>query len=78
MNEKIIRIVTIPEKKGIEIQCECGHRWIYTGKSERYCSCPKCRTTITIDRKNKNSSSHVDVEVGGSPQHTMKIENSLA
>jgi len=73
MIEKILGIVKIPEKKGMEIQCRCGHRWIYTGKNERYCSCPKCRTTITIKKKNKKSLLHVDDRFGSHSQHVMKI-----
>ncbi len=47
-------IVIIPEKKGIKKICHrCGHTWIYTGQSKFFCSCPKCRTSITINKKRK-------------------------
>ena len=71
MIEKILGIVKIPEKKGMEIQCACGHRWIYAGKSERYCSCPKCRTTITIKKKNKKSSLQAEESLERKHLHVM-------
>lgn len=77
MTGKIKEIVTIPERKGIKIECNCGREWIYTGKNERYCSCPKCRTTITIEKKNKKNSLHADVQIGASTQHVMRIEKHL-
>ena len=51
MSATIFETVTIPEKKGIKIQCKCGNIWIYCGKNENYCSCSKCRTTVTIKKK---------------------------
>ena len=75
MSENIIEIVTIPEKKGKRIHCKCGNIWTYCGNNQNYCSCPKCRTTITINKKNKKNSLHVDVRVGASTQHAMRIEN---
>lgn len=72
----IIEIVTIPEKKGKKIQCKCGNIWIYCGKSQKYCSCSKCRTTITINKKNKKHPLHANIRVGRSfSQHAMVIEN---
>ena len=53
MTSNILETVTIPEKKGIKIQCKCGNIWIYCGKSQNYCSCSKCRTTVTIKNKKK-------------------------
>jgi hypothetical protein len=71
----IIEIVTIPEKKGKKIQCKCGNIWTYCGKNQNYCSCSRCRTTITINKKNKKNPLRADVRVGGSTQHAMVIEN---
>lgn len=51
MSGNIFETVTIPEKKGIKIQCKCGNIWIYCGKNQNYCSCSKCRTTVTINKK---------------------------
>jgi hypothetical protein len=53
MPATIFETVTIPEKKGIKIQCKCGNIWIYCGKNQNYCSCSKCRTTITIKNKKR-------------------------
>ena len=53
MPATIFETVTIPEKKGIKIQCKCGNIWIYCGKNQNYCSCSKCRTTVTIKSKKK-------------------------
>lgn len=41
----------IPEKIGKQLQCNCGKRWIYGGKSELFASCPRCRSTVTIKPK---------------------------
>ena len=51
MSATIFETVTIPEKKGIKIQCKCGNIWVYCGKNQNYCSCSKCRTTVTIKKK---------------------------
>ena len=53
MSATIFETVTIPEKKGIKIQCKCGNIWIYCGKNQNYCSCSKCRTTVTIKNKKR-------------------------
>ena len=53
MSATIFETVTIPEKKGIKIQCKCGNIWIYCGKNQNYCSCSKCRTTVTINKKKR-------------------------
>ena len=51
-------IVIIPEKKGIKKICHrCGHNWIYTGQNLFFCSCPKCKTTITIKNKSRRRNS---------------------
>jgi len=49
----IYETVTIPSKKGIRLQCKCGNRWIYCGKKQNYCSCSKCRATVTINKQKK-------------------------
>lgn len=77
MPETIFESVTIPEKKGLKIQCKCGNIWAYCGKNRNYCSCSKCRTTITINKKIKKNPLHDDVRVGGSTQHGMVIENHI-
>jgi Zn finger protein HypA/HybF involved in hydrogenase expression len=57
-------LVIIPERIGKKLNCKrCNHQWIYTGKNEFTCSCPHCKTTISI--KNKMSL-HASVRVGGS------------
>jgi hypothetical protein len=38
----------------MKIKCKrCKYEWDYNGKSEWYCSCPRCKTQISI-RKLKN------------------------
>lgn len=45
-------LIIIPEKKGKKLKCQrCGYFWIYTGYNQFICSCPHCRTTVTINRK---------------------------
>ncbi|HSF50933.1 MAG TPA: hypothetical protein VLA74_09260 [Nitrososphaeraceae archaeon] len=69
-------IIIIPQKEGKKLNCQrCGHFWIYTGLNQFICSCPHCRTTITINKKNKKNPLHDEVRVGGSAQHAMVIEN---
>ncbi|HSF51979.1 MAG TPA: hypothetical protein VLA74_14570 [Nitrososphaeraceae archaeon] len=52
----MFEIITIPEKQGLKMNCHrCGHDWIYTGQNLFFCSCPKCKTTITIMSKRKKS-----------------------
>jgi len=50
----MFEIIKIPAKQGLKIECRrCRHDWIYTGQNHFYCSCPKCKTTITINPKRK-------------------------
>lgn len=54
-------IIIIPEKKGIKQICRrCRHEWVYTGNNPFVCSCPYCRTTVTISRKNRNKVDSLD------------------
>jgi membrane protein DedA with SNARE-associated domain len=39
--EPFFKRVTIPERNGLEVTCQCGYSWIYCGMSDRYASCPK-------------------------------------
>ena len=35
-----------------EQKCKrCGHEWDYKGKSEYYTTCPKCKTSINVRKK---------------------------
>jgi hypothetical protein len=43
--------ITIPERKGWAVQCQCGYAWTYCGKNERYASCPSCRSIVTLQPK---------------------------
>jgi phage FluMu protein Com len=44
--------VTILHKQARQIRCRrCGHSWFYTGTNQFVCSCPHCKTTITIRYK---------------------------
>lgn len=45
-------IIIIPEKKGKKLNCQrCKYWWVYTGNNQFVCSCPHCRTTVTIKKK---------------------------
>lgn len=47
-------ILTEETNKMTETKCKrCGHEWDYTGNSEWYTSCPKCRTSIKVKRDDK-------------------------
>ena len=38
------------------VECRrCGNKWLYTGKSEHFVSCSRCRTTVTINPKHKKN-----------------------
>ena len=40
------------EVSGIKQHCQrCCHEWIYTGTNPYVCTCPYCRTTVTINKK---------------------------
>jgi hypothetical protein len=46
-------VVIIPQKTGRRLKCNCGYEWIYTGKSEFFASCPRDRSTVTINPKKR-------------------------
>ena len=48
---KILKVVDIPQTKGIQIECNCGNIWTYRGESDRFASCSKCRSTIITSKK---------------------------
>lgn len=32
-----------------ELTCQrCGHDWEYSGQSEHYCTCPNCKTSVSV------------------------------
>lgn len=65
--------IIVIEKKGKKLNCQrCGHLWIYTGNNKFICSCPHCKTTITIKKK---TLLHVENEVGASNQHAMRKDH---
>ena len=34
----------------MNVKCEkCGHSWEYSGKTQWYLACPKCKNTININ-----------------------------
>jgi hypothetical protein len=44
-------LVGVIEKDKIELTCsnvDCGHKWMYRGKSKFYASCPFCRTNVHV------------------------------
>jgi hypothetical protein len=46
-------IVSIPPKEGKKIQCQCGYEWIYCGSSDRYATCSRCRSVVTLQPRRK-------------------------
>jgi lipopolysaccharide biosynthesis regulator YciM len=45
-------ILTTIIKRAREIECHrCSRKWFYAGANEFFCSCPSCRTTVTISPK---------------------------
>lgn len=30
----------------------CSHEWVYKGKRKFNTSCPRCKTTVTLNKKN--------------------------
>ena len=37
---------------GILLQCQrCDHKWNYKGTNPYICTCPHCRSTVTVNRK---------------------------
>lgn len=49
--QQLFKQVIVPAKNGLEIHCQCGYAWIYCGSSNRYASCPKCRSAVTLQPK---------------------------
>jgi hypothetical protein len=49
--ELFFKQATIPAKNGLRIYCQCGYSWIYCGSSDRYASCPRCRSAVTHQPK---------------------------
>lgn len=40
------------DKLEIELVCKrCQYKWKYRGNSVWYCSCPKCRTAVSVRKK---------------------------
>jgi len=50
------------QKEGRALQCKCGYNWIYTGKSTLFASCPRCRTTVTINPKKTRNNESADIK----------------
>lgn len=41
------------QKKGKVLKCHrCGHFWPYKGNNPFVCSCPHCKTTVSVNKKN--------------------------
>ena len=37
---------------GVTLLCQrCKHEWTYKGMNPYICTCPYCRTTVTVNRK---------------------------
>ena|SRR6266571_1394425 len=52
-NGRILDYVTL-ERRGIRIECKCGHLWTYCGNRVLFATCPKCHTTISLRPKHKS------------------------
>lgn len=53
---------TTVQKSARPITCKCGHQWLFTGKAEYVCSCPRCHTTIRLHSKKKSHTGDVAVK----------------
>jgi predicted nucleic acid-binding Zn-ribbon protein len=39
----------------MQLKCgKCGHEWDYTGESDHWCSCPRCRTNVKVHQDPEN------------------------
>jgi len=53
----VVRKEVVIRKTYKEIRCQrCKHVWLYGGKSEYFCSCPKCRSSVSLHPKRKKES----------------------
>jgi late competence protein required for DNA uptake (superfamily II DNA/RNA helicase) len=40
------------ENDGRKLKCQrCEHEWTYKGSNPYICTCPYCRTTVTVNKK---------------------------
>ncbi len=48
-----------------EIECKrCKYKWFYMGANQSFCSCPSCRTTVTINFKRRIAISKATLQTG--------------
>ena len=65
--------VQLREKDKVKLMCpniDCGHKWIYRGKSKFYASCPFCRTNVHVFKDKLRN-----LCVGHSPKLSPGIEH---
>jgi hypothetical protein len=37
-------------KTARRLKCQCGYEWYYSGQRDNICSCPKCHSSVRINR----------------------------
>lgn len=43
---------TVENDDGRKLKCQrCEHEWTYKGSNPYICTCPYCRTTVTVNKK---------------------------
>jgi len=70
----------------VEALCHrCGRKWDYTGRSDKYGTCPNCKTSVKLERERASVASGgalpdpsdratVEIEAGGEPREVDVIE----
>jgi hypothetical protein len=70
----------------VEALCHrCGREWDYTGRSDRYGTCPNCKTSVKLERERASGASGgalpdpsdretVEIEAGGEAREVDVIE----
>lgn len=76
-----------------ELTCQrCGHDWEYTGQSEHYCTCPNCKTSVSVRGSERAEPSEtaergtttdrtpetVAVQAGGHEEQEMALAEAIA
>lgn len=47
----------------MKIKCaHCLYEWNYLGKSDYYCSCPRCRKNISVRKEKEKLSQNVKID----------------
>lgn len=75
-----------------ELTCQrCGHGWEYSGQSEHYCTCPNCKTSVSVRGSERAEPSEtaergttsdrtpetVAVQAGGHEEREMELSEAI-